>query len=415
MRPRTAAVLAVVALVVGGSAVAAFVADQQSSVDMDVRWVSDAPEGAAGNHHSPAAGRIQGEAMVYAPVSGRADTRDCALVALDWTDGSERWRNGVAPQNCTVHSVADPTLADFDDDGVTEVFAATTEQTVTGVHPLTGEVEFRHELASYGYTKPLVADLVGDGRPEVVVVDVTGSVFVLRPNGTVVWSTQLAASTWGQPAVTDFDGDGSPELAVATAGDGGVHLFEQNGSTAWDRPRSVDGSITWMTTGQADGDAAVEIVVATASAGGVTVLDGATGEREWTRDLGSYAAVEAFDDGDGDGEPEVYAVARDGVLSSLDAATGAVEWTTALTAADVQMMPPPVLGDVDGDAAPELVAATNGGRVSVVDPQTGTVLGTYERDATIYTDPDLADIDGDGDDEAFVMYADGTVVALDVG
>lgn len=412
MRPRTLAVLGLICLIAGGLAVAAFTGTQQSDVEMTTMWVSDTARDIAGNHHAPAAGRVQDTPMVYAPISGRADTPNCALVALNGTSGADRWSYSIPAANCTIHSVADPTLADFDSDGTKEVIAATTEQTVTAYHPLTGDVEFRHNLTSYGYTKPIVADLVGDSGPEIIVVDVKGTVFVLKPNGTAVWSKQLSSYTWGQPAVADFDGDGEPELTVATGGTGNIYLFEQNGSLAWNQPQSYEGSITWMTTGEADDDDAVEIVVATASTGRVSMVNGASGEREWTRNLGSYAAVHAFGDGDGDGTPEVYAVAKDGKLRSLDATTGDTEWTTTLTTGDVQMMPPPALGDVDGDGDSELVAVTNDGIVSVVNPESGSILGRYEREAPIYTHPRLADIDGDGDLEAFVMYAQGRVVAF---
>ena len=412
MRPRTLAVLGLIVLVAGGLAIAAFTGSQQFDVEMTTMWVSDTARDSGGNHHAPAAGRVQGTGMVYAPISGRANTRNCALVALNGTTGNKRWSYPIPAANCTIHSVASPTLADFDSDGTKEVIAATTEQTVTAYHPRTGDIEFRHNLTSYGYTKPIVADFVGDRTPEIIVVDVKGTVFVLEPNGTAVWSKQLSSYTWGQPAVADFDGDGESELTVATGGTGKLYVFEQNGSLAWEQPQSYEGSITWMTTGNADADDAVEIVVATASTGRVSMVDGASGEREWSRDFGSYAAVHAFGDGDGDGEPEIYAVAKDGKLRSLDAATGETEWTTTLTTSDVQMTPPPSLGDVNGDGDPELVAVTNDGIVSVVDPESGAILDTYKRETAIYTHPRLADIDGDGDLEAFVMYADGRVVAL---
>lgn len=412
MRPRTLAVLGLIVIVAGGIAVTSFIGTQQSNVETSVMWVSDTARDSGGNHHAPAAGRVQGTPIVYAPVSGRADTPNCALVALDGTSGSDRWSYPVPPANCTIHSVADPTLADFDSDGTREVLAATTEQTVTAYDPLTGDLEFRHNLTSYGYTKPIVADFVGDSDPEVIVVDVDGTIFVLDANGTTVWSKQLSSYAWGQPSVADFDGDGDPELTVAT-GTGNLYLFEQNGSPAWKQPQSYEGSITWMTTAEADDDDAVEIVVATASTGRVSMVDGASGEREWTRNFGSYAAVHAFGDGDGDGTSEIYAVAKDGKLRSLDATTGETEWTTSLTTGDVQMMPPPALGDIDGDGDSELVAVTNDGIVSVVDPESGAILERYEREVPIYTHPELADIDGDGDLEAFVMYARGRVVAFD--
>jgi hypothetical protein len=79
------------------------------------------------------------------------------------------------------------------------------------------------------------------------------------------------------------------------------------------------------------------------------------------------------------------------------------------------MMPPPDVGDVDGDGRPEIVAVTNEGGVSVVNPRSGAVLATHEREASIFTHPVLADVDGDDAVEVFVMYANGRVARFDVG
>lgn len=410
MRLRTGlVVLAVLAGLLGAAAVGLGVFGD-SGAALEAQWVSDTGRDVSANHHAVAAGR-NGGAVVYAPVSGRSDTSQCGLYALDGGDGTTDWTHRVPARNCTIHSVADPTVADFDDDGTAEVLTATTERAVIAFHPTTGAIEFRHNLSSYGYTKPLVTDFTGDGDTEIVVVDARGSVYVLRPDGSVVWTEQLDQYAWGQPSVADFDGDGDPELAVGVGGDGGVQVFERNGAVAWHRADAVEGSISWMTAGQADDDAVIEVVTATAG-GTVTAFDGANGEVEWSRDFGRFAAVHAFGDGDGDGDPEVYATARDGKLRSLDAASGEIEWTTALSTGDVQMTPPPALGDIDGDGAPEVVAASNDGAVAVVDPESGEVVARYERDAPIYTYPVLEDVDGDGRQEILMMYGDGRVVAL---
>ena len=411
MRLRTGLVVAVLLFGLSGVAAVGLGLFGGPSVTLTVELVSDTGREVTANHHAVAAGRPQGTGMVYAPVSGRSDTTQCALYGLRAANGTTAWRYQVPAANCTIHSVADPTLADYDSDGTVEVLAGTTEQAVIAFDPTTGAVELRRNLSSYGYTKPVVADFTGDDAKEIIVVDAHGSVYVLRPNGSIVWSKQFERYTWGQPAVADFDGDGEPELAVGLGGKGDLYLFERNGTVAWQRTDPLGGSITWMTTGQADEDAAREIVTAT-PAGGVTMFDGKRGRIEWKHDFGRFAGVHAFGDGDGDGVPEVYAVARDGKLRSIGAASGDVEWTTTLTTADVQMMPPPALGDVDGDGSPELVAVSNDGLVSVVDPSTGDVLARYERDVPIFTYPVLADVDSDGDAEAFVMYGDGRVVAL---
>lgn len=409
---RTATLLALVVIVaaLGGTAVVAFQSGG-NDVQLQEQWTSDTGREARSNHHAPAAGIVNGTGMVYAPVSGRSGLPNCALYGLYSENGSAKWQYQVAKPNCTIHSVANPTLADYDSDGTTEVLTTSTEQAVLGFSAETGTEELRTNLTGYGYTRPVVTDLFGDGTNVTVTVDVRGTVFVHRPNGSVVWSTRLESYTWGRPGVADFDGDGRKEVVVGIS-DGSLTMFERGGSVAWQKQDLLGGSILWVTTGQADDDAGEEIVVAT-NRGTVALVDGTDGEILWENEFGAFAAVHAFDDGDGDGEPEIYAVARDAKLRSIDAASGEVEWTTTLTSADVRMTPPPTLGDVDGDGALELVAVTNDGRISVVDPGNGDVLDTYSRDVTIYTHPEVADTDGDGAAEIYVMYSDGRVVALE--
>lgn len=344
---------------------------------LTARWVSDTARNISGNHHAPVAGRVQDQPLVFAPISGKGNTKQCELVTLNGANGSVRWQYQIPPANCTIHSVADSTLADIDGDGTQEVIAATTERVVAVYNPLTGEQELHHNLSSYGYTKPLVANVTGDGQPELIVVDVKGSVFVVRPNGTAVWSRIHTTYTWGQPALADFDADRSPELAVAL-GNGQLYMYNAaNRTVRWNCSLSVDGSITWVTHGQADDDPARELAAAT-DKGRVLLFDGRDGSIQWRANFSAFAAVHVLGDGDGDGTAEVYVTARDGKVRSLNATTGAVEWTTTLTTENVQMTPPPTLGDVDGDGTPELVTVTNNGIVTVVDPASRAKLPTYQ-------------------------------------
>lgn len=405
MRLRTVVALLAVVGALGGASV--FVAlGGGSDGALQERWVSDTTSDVDGNHHAVAAGRVDGREAVYVPVSGRRGAQGCALVALDGS-GEERWRHEVPPRNCTIHAVADPALADADRDGTLEVVASTTEREVVARHPLTGDAGLRHDLTDYGYTRPVVADATGDGRPELVVTDVAGTLFVVGPDGEAVWRRSLDSFSWATPAVADFDADSEPEVVVGL-GDGRVVAFDGEGRVEWNR--TVDEAVTWMTSGQVDDDPAREVVAAT-SGGDVVAFDG-RGDREWTASLGRFAAVKAVGDGDADGVVEVYATARDGKLRALDGPTGRVEWTTTLTTGDVQMTPPPAMDDLDGDGRPELLAATNDGLVFVLDPADGSVLATYERDAPVWTHATLADTTGDGTDEIYVMYGDGRVVSL---
>jgi outer membrane protein assembly factor BamB len=391
-------------------------------------WVSDTGRDIGGNHHAAAVA----DGRVYAPLSGPGTPAGCELVALHGSDGGVVWRAPVET-NCTIHAVADPAVADSDGDGVAEVLVATTEEDLR-TYSRDGDLLRRSALSDYGYTRPAVADLDGSDGPETIVVDVRGSVVVFDAAGEEVWRYALDDYVWARPVVGDVDGDGSGEVFVAPR-DGTLTLLSGDATSGNDPTDDADtagptvewstaigGSpdISWLAAGQADGDPARELVVATVD-GGVYAVDGATGEVEWSRQVGSLAAVGGFGDGDGDGDSEVYVADHTGQVRALDAATGDDEWVTRVTDGPVQMMPPPSLGDTDGDGAADLIVPAHDGRVSKLDPADGHVIARYapagvasdRGEDRIFARATLGDLDGDGDDDAVVVYADGTVVGLD--
>lgn len=368
-------------------------------------WVSDTARDAIGNHHAPAVAHVDDETIVIAPVNAPKKVGNCALVAFT-TDLNERWRATVPSDDCNIHAFGDPMVADLDQDGNREVFVATTENLVHVYDLRTGRKEFSRELAGWGYTAPVVTDFTPSEGRELIVADLTSGVFVYDSSGSLLWSRNFSG-TVAPLFVEDFDADGGRELAI---GEGkNVTLLENDGTVRLQT--SVDGSVNWMTVGQADDDDAIEIVAATID-GRVVAVDGRTGEVEWTQQFDSLAAVYAFGDGDGDGHAEVYAVAQDGSMRALDANDGTVEWATTLTTEDVQMTPPPALGDLDGDGTLELVAVSQDGTVSVVNPKSGAVIDSYKRDVPIWMRPTLVDLDDDGSKEILVVYGDARVVAL---
>lgn len=399
-------------VIVGGVAVLGAAQFVGTDADMTEQWISDTGVPSTVNHHAPAVALIDGDPLVFAPVSGEGNSDQCALVAIDGHDGTSMWAYPIPPEHCTVHAVADPTVGSLPGDGRPVVIAATTERAVTAFDVLTGEIVVRHELSSYGYTQPIVADLDGTGTASLVVVDALGEVSVIDADGTVRWQDRLDGYTWAQPTVADLSGDRRLEVLVASGG-GMTKAYHPNGSVLWARSlEETHGRVTWTTTVDPPDRVGTDVVVATRD-GIVARLRGSTGETVWQHDFGEFAAVHAVADGDGDGVPNVYAVARDGVLRSIAADDGTLEWTTTLTTDDVQMTPPPSIGDLNGDGTLELVAPTQPGAVSVVDPETGEILGTYERAVPIYVHPVLADTTGDGAEEIYVMYADGRVVLLE--
>lgn len=396
----------VLAAAVAGALAVTFVPSGPTLVET---WVHTPPEGAAGNHHGVAVAEVDGRPLVFAPISGEQVGPACRLVALEGATGEPVWRHRVPPGNCTVHAVADPTVADWD--GRPSVLVATTERALFALDPATGAIRHRYGLPSYGYAPPLVSDLAPSPGEELVIVDARGTVQVLAADGTGVWQRSMGAYVWTTPVVGDLAADGEPRLAVGTS-DGRLLVLRSDGSTALEVGDPFAGSVTWLTAAQLDEDRAIELVVATAR-GEVVALDAATGAVQWRNSFAEFAAVAATSDGDGDGTVEVYVTADDGAIRALDGSTGHEEWAVGVAESPVQMFAPPALGDVTGDGIDDLVVASNDGRVVALDPATGAALADARRDGRIFESPTLADLDDDGTEEVIVIYASGHVVRFD--
>lgn len=434
MRPRTAVAFVAVVAILGGTAMyATFGVDPISTAApadsinssnstgltnptapirhaLSEQWVSIPPEqGLESNHHMPDAVYVDGEAYVAVPLNSRQGTV-CELQMLDGA-GHERWHDTIPEGACTVHSLSDPTIADFDNDGHLNVMAATSGKQFVVWNLTTGAVEYRYNLNSYGYSRPIFANFTAASGNETTVIDLSGGLVVFRSNRTVAWKRQFGDARTREPTITDFDADGTQELLIGQL-IGRAILLRPDGHTEWNRTFPNTTATKWMATGQADDDPVVEAAFATFK-GHIVLLDGKNGTVQWDHDLNARgASVNAIGDGDSDGQPEIYAAARDGKIRALNATDGSIEWTTTLTTGNVLVMPPPVLGDVNGDGTPELVAVTGDGIVRVVDPRMGEITATYRRKVPINTFPRLADIDGDDVSEILVIYGDGRVVAL---
>jgi outer membrane protein assembly factor BamB len=377
-------------------------------------WISDTPRNNTVNHHAVGVGP-SGD-VVVAPVAEVPNSdvpitdTSCTLVRLGPADGATRWRTGMPADDCFTHALTEPAIRDVDRDGSLEAVVSTTEDALIAYTAAEGTEEWRVQLSSYGYGRPTVADVLPAAGPEIVTSDIGGTVALVHGNGSVAWRMSLNETlsgnptVWAAPVVEDFDSDGRPEILLGT--NSGPVVLAANGSVEWSR----QGDAEYVAAAQVDDDPTIEVF--TAGISGVRAYDGATGDRQWQRSVGS-ARIRTATDADSDGTVELYVGSIGGMVLSLDASSGATEWETTVATGDSVTVQPPILGNLNGDDTSELLAALDTGTVVAVDSESGAELAAYERSVPLWTFPTVGDIDDDDRMEVLVRYGDGRVVALD--
>ncbi|MGE0791751.1 MAG: FG-GAP-like repeat-containing protein [Sandaracinaceae bacterium] len=265
----------------------------------------------------------------------------------------------------------------------------------------------------HGISPPLVADVTGDGEPEVIAnfaCDDDWQRAVLRvfhgSDGSPLWSaTAAAVQINGRTSIAagDLDGDGRAEIvAVRVPSSGRVIAFDDDGSTLWesvDTDGTTPFSVTFTNGAPAiadlDEDGSPEVIV------GAVVLD-AAGRLRWSRDNagnegtnGGYAGgVPAIADIDLDGAPEIVTGRR------AYEADGTPVWTA--TTPDGY----PAIAQFDADPQPEVVLVASG-NLYLLDGMTGAVEWgpVAQPGGGIGGPPTVSDFDGDGMPEIGVAGA----------
>lgn len=178
------------------------------------------------------------------------------------------------------------------------------------------------DFSAYGAVIPLEIDRE---RLRLLIANYGGH-GLIDDTGSARWwhSAPLSSLTGSFGGLADIDGDGRPELGVSDATGDFICLDALSGVERW---RLHLGAVaTGIATCDIDGDGRSEYIIATRE-GALLAIGAASngvGFLKWRLDLGYTLGAPAIADFDGDGSSEILVVSGDGYLYSITGGSGGV-------------------------------------------------------------------------------------------
>lgn len=337
-----------------------------------------------------------------APARGnRGHSRPYAIACLPYL----RWRTTLGMTARTV-----PVVADLDLDGATDIVFPAAGETPSLVR-LTegGAVTWRIALPAPVTAGATLGDVNRDGTLDVLVA-CGRQLLCIDARGRQVWKASAGDEIDSLPTIADLDGDGSPEVLFGS-NDNVLHVLNSKGKPKW---KFVTKS--WIVNGVAvaniSGGPQLEVVFGSMD-GFIHCLD-AKGRELWKYETGDWVeSSPAIGDVDNDGNLDVLAASDDGNIYCLSR-RGTLKWEAKIAGAETRQRPFVVLADLYNDGELETIVAQQNGEINVLLAD-GDQAWTVNAGGQILGSPLVADLNGDKQQEIIAASMDGNLQAWSVG
>ena len=285
------------------------------------------------------------------------------------------------------------------------------------------------------YGSPTLADLNDDGITEIIVGNEASKVnavpLAISPNGVqniYGWPANAGASIRNPVAVGDIDGSGSKSV-VGVGSDGNLYAWHDNGAEYGSLGLLVN--VANLGTGQGlntapaladlDGDGALDIISGGFSNQGDTTYGMLYAFNYQGNVIGFFGTLSTRLNGPittppavtyfpGDDLPEIVVVTQKGEIAIFNSKGILIRKLTLTGSTPINA--PPVLGDIDGDLSPDIIVKATDGNVYIYSYNLA-LLNTIPTGGSGTIPPVLSDLNNDGTPDIIVGGTDSLQI-LDV-